>query len=130
MLQISTEMVRLYKEAFGRGPTKARAQFAGPDLLVVTLEDSLTVAERNLAAMGELARLREARLFFQHAMEDSFRSIVERILGRRTIAFVSGIDVRNDFSVELFTLEPRRDPPLGGVPFGSAVDGNSADQGE
>lgn len=109
MLQISTEMVRLYKDAFGRGPTKARAQFAGPDTLVVTLEDSLTVAERNLAALGELGRLREARLFFQYAMEDSFRAIVERVLGRRTIAFVSGIDVRNDVSVEVFTLEPRPD---------------------
>ena len=29
MLEISNAMVRLYKEAFGRGPTKARAQFAG-----------------------------------------------------------------------------------------------------
>jgi uncharacterized protein YbcI len=112
MLQISTEMVRLYKEAFGRGPTKARAQFAGPDLLVVTLEDSLTVAERNLAAMGETERLREARMFFQYAMEDGFRAIVERALGRRTTAFISGIDVRQDVSIEAFMLEPRADGSL------------------
>ena len=64
MLEISNAMVGLYKEAFGRGPTKARAQFAGPDTLVVILEASLTVAERNLVAMGEHQRLREARLFF------------------------------------------------------------------
>lgn len=121
MLQIATEMVRLYKEAFGRGPTKARAQFAGPDLLVVTLEDSLTVAERNLAALGEADRLREGRLFFQLAMEDSFRGIVERILGRRTIAFVSGLDVRNDVSVEVFTLEPSSDASLDGAADGSAA---------
>ena len=113
MLQISTEMVRLYKEAFGRGPTKARAHFAGPDLLVVTLEDSLTVAERNLAALGEVERLREARLFFQYAMEDSFRAVVERALGRRTTAFISGIDVRHDISIEVFMLEPRAESSLG-----------------
>jgi hypothetical protein len=65
LLQISNAMVRLYKDAFGRGPTKARAQFAGPDTLVVLLQDSMTVAERNLAAMGEHARLRDARMFFQ-----------------------------------------------------------------
>jgi uncharacterized protein YbcI len=112
MLQISTEMVRLYKEAFGRGPTKARAQFAGPDLLVVTLEDSLTVAERNLAAMGETERLREARQFFQQAMEDSARAVVERALGRRTTAFITGIDVRHDISVEVFMLEGRSDTLL------------------
>ena len=106
MLEISNAMVRLYKDAFGRGPTKARAQFAGPDTLVVMLESSLTVAERNLVAMGEHQRLREARLFFQHALEEQFRAIVEQALGRRTLAFVSGMDTRRDVAVEVFTLEP------------------------
>lgn len=106
MLEISNAMVGLYKEAFGRGPTKARAQFAGPDTLVVILESSLTVAERNLVAMGEQQRLREARLFFQHALEDQFRGIVEQALGRRTVAFVSGIDPDRDVAMEIFTLEP------------------------
>jgi uncharacterized protein YbcI len=109
MLEISNAMVRLYKEAFGRGPTKARAQFAGADMLVVTLEASLTVPERNLVAMGEHQRLREARLFFQHALEDQFRTIVEQALGRRTLAFISGIDTRQDVAVEVFTLEPAGD---------------------
>ena len=106
MLEISNAMVGLYKEAFGRGPTKARAQFAGPDTLVVILEASLTVAERNLVAMGEHQRLRESRLFFQYALEDQFRAIVEEALGRRTLAFVSGIDTRRDVAIEVFTLEP------------------------
>jgi len=105
MLEISNAMVRLYKEAFGRGPTKARAQFAGPDTLVVMLESSLTVAERNLVAMGEHQRLREARLFFQYALEDQFRAIVEQALDRRTVAFISGIDTHRDVAMEVFTLE-------------------------
>lgn len=105
MLEISNAMVRLYKEAFGRGPTKARAQFAGQDTLVVILEASLTVAERNLVAMGEHQRLREARLFFQYALEDQFRGIVEQALSRRTVAFVSGIDTERDVAIEVFTLE-------------------------
>jgi uncharacterized protein YbcI len=110
MLEISNAMVRLYKEAFGRGPTKARAQFAGQDTLVVILEASLTVAERNLVAMGEHQRLREARLFFQYALEDQFRGIVEQALGRRTVAFVSGIDPDRDVAMEVFTLEPEEAP--------------------
>lgn len=115
LLEISTAMVRLYKEAFGRGPTKARAQFAGPDTLVVLLEDSMTVAERTLLAIGEAERLRETRLFFQHALEQQFRQIVERALERRTVAFISGMDAGQDVSVELFTLEPQPDgvqPPV------------------
>lgn len=114
MLEISNAMVRLYKEAFGRGPTKARAQFAGHDTLVVILENSLTVAERNLVAMGEHQRLREARLFFQYALEDQFRAIVEEALGRRTVAFISGIDTGRDVAMEVFTLkhDPDDDPSV------------------
>ncbi len=108
MLELSNAMVRLYKEALGRGPTKARAHFAGPDTLVVTLEQSMTVAERTLAAMGEHERLRESRLFSQYALEDEFRAIVEQALGRRTVAFVSGIDTRHDVAMEIFTLEPAK----------------------
>lgn len=111
LLQISNAMVRLYKEAYGRGPTKARAQFAGPDTLVILLEDSMTVVDRNLAAMGEHERLRASRLFFQHALEDQFRSVIERTLGRRTVAFISGIDSRHDVAIEVFTLEPQAHPP-------------------
>jgi uncharacterized protein YbcI len=115
MLELSNAMVHLYKEVFGRGPTKARANFAGPDTLVIVLEDSMTVAERNLASLGEHQRLRDARLFFQYAVEHEFRSTVERILGRRTVAFVSGIDTREDVAVEIFTLEPECGSPLGGA---------------
>jgi uncharacterized protein YbcI len=114
MLEISNAIVRLYKEAFGRGPTKARAQFAGHDVLVVVLENSLTVAERNLVAMGEHQRLREARLFFQYALEDQFRAIVEQALGRRTVAFISGIDTSRDVAMEVFTLEPDADGSVTG----------------
>jgi uncharacterized protein YbcI len=105
LLEISNAMVALYKEAFGRGPTKSRARFAGPDTLLVTLESSLTVSERNLAAMGEHRRLREARLFLSDALEDQFRAIVERALGRKTLAYVSGIDTARDVTIKLFTLE-------------------------
>jgi uncharacterized protein YbcI len=111
MLELSNAMVRLYKELFGRGPTKARASFAGPDTLLVVLENSMTVAERNLAALGEHGRLRDARLFFQYAAEREFRATVERILGRRTVAFVSGMDTREDVAVEVFTLEPQASNP-------------------
>jgi hypothetical protein len=53
LLDISNEIVRLYKEQFGRGPTHARTNWAGPDTLITTLENTLTRAERNLVAMGE-----------------------------------------------------------------------------
>jgi uncharacterized protein YbcI len=104
--ELSREMVRLYKELFGRGPTKARTDFASPDLILCTLEDSLTPAERALVEMGEHQRLRDTRMYFQHATEERFREVVERVTGRQVRAFISGIDTVQDVAVEVFYLEP------------------------
>jgi uncharacterized protein YbcI len=106
-LAISNEMVRLYKEQFGRGPTKARTAWAGPDVLTVVLEDTLTPAERNLVRMGEHERLRELRMFFQYANVREFCEPVERLTGRKVRAFISGVDGEVDgISTELFVLHP------------------------
>jgi uncharacterized protein YbcI len=107
LMQVSNEMVRLYKTQFGRGPTKVRTNWAGPDTLITTLENSLTPAERNMVTMGELQRLRDTRMFFQYAIEGQFREIIERLTGRAVWAFVSGIDAEQDVSCEIFYLKPR-----------------------
>jgi len=52
LMELSNTMVRIYKELFGRGPTKARSHWAGPDAVTCFLEDTLTPAERNLLKMG------------------------------------------------------------------------------
>ncbi len=110
--EISREMVRLYKEQFGRGPTKAKTELAGPDVLVCTLEDSFTPAERRLAEMGEHQRLRDTRLYFQHATKDAFIETVEGLLNRKVRAFNSSIDTHNDVAVEVFHLEPVSTGPV------------------
>jgi uncharacterized protein YbcI len=108
-MAVSNAMVKLYKEQFGRGPTRTRTNFAGNDVLVCTLQDSMTPAERSLVAMGEHQRLRDTRMFFQYASEDEFRETVERITGRKVWAFVSGIDTKHDVSTEVFYLESESD---------------------
>jgi uncharacterized protein YbcI len=104
--QVSNAIVQIYKEQFGRGPTKARTEFAGPDTLVCVLQDTFTPAERNLQNMGEHQRLRDIRLLFQYAERSRFIDPVERITGRSVTAFISGIDTSTDAAVELFLLEP------------------------
>jgi uncharacterized protein YbcI len=103
---ISRSMVRIYKEQFGRGPTKARSNFAGPDILICSLQNSLTAAERRLAEMGEEQRLRDMRMFFQHAARERFCEAIEGATDRGVVAFVSGIDIDEDISAEVFYLEP------------------------
>jgi uncharacterized protein YbcI len=103
--EISRQMVRIYKEQFGRGPTKVRTDFAGPDVVVTTLENSFTPAELRLIEMGEHQRMRDTRLYFQHATEALFKETVEGILGRKVRAFLSGLDTTADVSAEVFYLE-------------------------
>ena len=108
--ELSNAMVRIYKEKFGRGPTQAKTSYADPDTIISTLRDSMTPAEQNLVAMGEHQRLRDVRMFFQHATEREFVETVERITGREVEAFVSGIDTEKDISSEVFYLRPVETP--------------------
>ena len=104
--ELSNAMVRIYKEQFGRGPTKAHSVYAGPDLVICTLEHSLTPAEQRMVQLGEHQRVRDIRTFFQHASEQEFVEAVEQITGRSVRAFVSGTDTEHDVSSEVFYLHP------------------------
>jgi len=111
LAELSNTMVRLYKEQFGRGPTKARSHFVDENTVLCVLDDTFTQAERNLVALGEQQRLRDVRVFFQHATEEEFRGAVERITGRRVVSFISGIDANTDTAIEFFILEPAGGEP-------------------
>jgi uncharacterized protein YbcI len=105
---ISDEMVRLYKDQFGRGPNRVRTYWCGDDVITTLLEETLTPAERNLVAMGEHQRLRDTRMFFQYATVREFCEPVERITGRTVKAFISGIDTAVDgIALETFILHPQ-----------------------
>jgi len=107
LMAISQAMTDVYKSQFGRGPTRARTEWAGDDVLVVALEGTLTPAERSLAEMNEHQRLRDLRLFFQYASVREFCEPVEEITGRKVRAFISGIDTEADgISIETFVLHP------------------------
>ncbi|MFZ0388308.1 MAG: Na-translocating system protein MpsC family protein [Solirubrobacteraceae bacterium] len=110
--EISYAMVQIYKDQFGRGPTKVRTSYAGPDTIVCILEHTFTPAERNLQAMGEHQRLRDIRLLFQYAEEARFTQPVERITGRHVKAFISGIDTNADLACEMFVLHPETGSPV------------------
>jgi uncharacterized protein YbcI len=107
LMEVSNHMVRLYKDQFGRGPTKARAAWCTSDALVVFLEDTLAPVERSMVRMGEHQRLRETRMMFQYATLREFCEPVEQITGRKVRSFISGIDTEVDgLSMETFLLHP------------------------
>jgi uncharacterized protein YbcI len=104
---VSDEMVRVYKEQFGRGPDRVRTYWCSDDVLMTVLEDTFTTAERSLAVLGEHQRLRDARTFLQYASAREFCEPVERLTGRSVKAFISGIDPEADgVAMETFILHP------------------------
>ena len=119
-LEISNGIVRLYKEQFGRGPTKARTDWAGPDVLITVLEDTFTPAERNLTRLGEHQRVRDMRTFFQYATVADFCEPIERHTGRRVRSFLSAIDTQVDgLAMETFVLHPEGYEGRGRIDIGN-----------
>jgi uncharacterized protein YbcI len=103
---VSSAMVALHKEQFGRGATRARTNFAGADALVCVLEDLLLPAERTMVAMGEQQRVRDTRTYLQVATAEQFMTTVEEIVHRKVHAFASACDPDNDTVFEVFSLVP------------------------
>jgi uncharacterized protein YbcI len=106
MAAVSNALVALHKEQFGRGPTKARSHFAGPDALVCVLENALLPAERKLVALGQQTSVRETRGAFQVATADEFIAAIEQIVQRKVRSFASAVDPDADTVFENFHFEP------------------------
>jgi uncharacterized protein YbcI len=97
MAAVSTAMVKLHKEQFGRGPTQARAHYAGPNALVCVLEDVLLPAERKLVELGDISRVRESRTSFQVATQREFIEAVEHIVSRKVRPIANTVFENFDF---------------------------------
>jgi uncharacterized protein YbcI len=106
IVHVSVEMVRLYKEHFGR-PRRATTHWAGPDALVVFLEDTLTETERRMVNAGYHQRLRDKRGSVQYSTVRQFCEPIERLTGRKVRSFLSATDTEADgLSMETFLLHP------------------------
>jgi uncharacterized protein YbcI len=100
--------VQLHADYYGRGPTKARSEWIGPDreYLICILLDCFTTVERTLIELGRLQEVRNTRQVFQDAMADRFKRAVEEVTGRRVIGFMSQASPAPEMVTEFFALEP------------------------
>jgi uncharacterized protein YbcI len=105
---ISREIVGIYAEYFGRGPTKAKTLWRD-DIVVCLLEDSFTRAERVLIDGGRFDQVRLTRQAFQDQIEPLFRETIEKITGRRVVTCLSQVD-REGVTAEIFVLGPTCPP--------------------
>ena len=104
--EINSGIVHLYKEEFGRAPAKVRSTFAGPDMIVSSVEDILTLSERRLVQDGKPDLVRDTRASMHDVTDYAFIALAERSTGRQVSEFASGIDVDHNWAVEVFSFVP------------------------
>jgi uncharacterized protein YbcI len=105
LADISRAMVHLYKECYGKGPTKARTHISG-DLIVCLLEGSFVTAERTLRDAGRGDAVSDQREALQEVLRSRFVEVIEELTGRTVTTFISGVDLHTDVNAEVFVLEP------------------------
>jgi uncharacterized protein YbcI len=107
---ISNAMVGLKKDFYGKGPTKAKT-FLNDNYVFCVMEGGLTRNEETLIARGQEDLVRNYRLRFQEAMEDSTVEAIQRITGRTVIGYHSQIVFNPERAFEIFVLDrPIEDP--------------------
>jgi uncharacterized protein YbcI len=107
-LAISNLIVRLLSEYTGRGPTQARTHF-NDNLITIVVQDLLTKGERSLIRDGKSELVLETRKAYQFTMRKDLTEGVEKITGRRVIAFLSANHLDPDIAIESFMLAPPGD---------------------
>jgi uncharacterized protein YbcI len=101
---ISTRIVGLLREHYGRGPSRAKT-YAMDDCIVCVLRNGFTAHERTIVDSGEPGRVIEMRQDFQRMMERRYREVIETITGRNVVAFLSQAHLEPDITLEIFFLD-------------------------
>jgi uncharacterized protein YbcI len=109
LAEVTTAIVRLHRERYGKGPTRSKSYLLD-DVLLCVMRDVLTTVEQTLVEAGEYTLVRDTRFAFERAMRDRFVEAVERIVGRRVLGFRSRVLVTRDVAVDIFVLEPLSPP--------------------
>ena len=97
-------LVRRNAEFTGHGPSKARA-FYNSNVVVVILENTMSSAERSLAANGNADLVLQMRREFQLAMRADLVELVEQLSGCRVLAFLTDTSIDPDLACEVFVLD-------------------------
>jgi uncharacterized protein YbcI len=104
---ISNAIVGLYKDHYGKGPTRCRT-YLQPELVIVVLGEGYTAAEQTLFEGGRWYEVRQARQIWQDTMKERFVETIEGLTGGSVLAFMSANHQNPDLAVEMFVLDHER----------------------
>ena len=101
---LTSALIAIQTRYLGRGPERA-STFHKDNVIVTILHDVMTHAEKTLTETGMGDAVTHMRHLFQEAMASEFRETVERLCGRKVIAFISGNNIDPDIACEVFILD-------------------------
>jgi uncharacterized protein YbcI len=105
LAEISTTIVGILRDHYGRGPMKAKT-YAIDDIVVCVMRGSgFTPLEQTIMDSGEPERVIDMREDFQRVMADRYRSAIEELTGRKVRAFLSQAHVEPDITMEIFFMD-------------------------
>lgn len=112
---ISTSIVGIVRQHYGRGPMKAKT-YALDDIIVVVMRGSgFTALERTMMEDAGPERVVALRRDFQHMMAERYRAKIEELTGRNVVAFLSQAHVDPDITMEVFVVDRPLDDGAGAV---------------
>jgi uncharacterized protein YbcI len=102
---ISTSIVRILHDHYGRGPMRAKT-YVLDDLIVVVMRGSgFTPLEQTIMDSGRPDRVVAMREEFQMTMQDRYKRTIKELTGRNVTAFLSQAHVEPDITVEMFFVD-------------------------
>jgi uncharacterized protein YbcI len=102
---ISTSIVAILREHYGRGPMKAKT-YALDDIIVVVMRGSgFTALEQTIMDSGAPERVVDMRHEFQRVMATRYKDTIRELTGRNVTAFLSQAHVDPDITMEIFFMD-------------------------
>lgn len=101
---ITRALVGIQNEYVGRGPRTA-STFYHDNVIVTLMHDVLNRAERELSKSSRMDAVTGIRHLYQETMQADFTEAIERLTGRKVVAFISGNHADPDIASELFVLD-------------------------
>jgi uncharacterized protein YbcI len=103
---VTDAMIALHERYHHREPVTAKSLMLGGDLIACVMGGIYTDVEKTLIELQHTTIVQETRSVFQEAMKQRFITEVERLSGRKVMAFISNHHVGPDIEIELFMLSP------------------------
>jgi uncharacterized protein YbcI len=105
---ISSEVVRMQKEFFGKGPVEAKSYMLD-DFLIVVMRGGVTTAEQTMLDFGEADLVRQFRQRFENQMTTRLVDKIEALTERKVVNYQSQILFDPHIVIELFFFDRQVD---------------------